>query len=466
MRRTKIVATIGPASETSEVLDALIGAGVDVARLNTSHSSRDDLLQRIAAVRAAAARAGRHVAIMLDLAGPKLRVGEMAPGTALVPGSAFRIETSPCTGDARHACVAYPGLARDLSPGDRVLLDDGALELEVLATDAGGVDTRVVVGGPLTSHKGVNAHGVTLGLESITERDREMLHVGLGAGVDLVAQSFVRSARDVGELRALMGDAAIPIVAKIEKHEAVRDIPGIVRAADLVMVARGDLGVETAPEQVPVLQARIIEVARHAGRPVIVATQMLESMIASPRPTRAEASDVATAIFEGADAVMLSAETAVGAHPVEAVAVCDRIARAAEESRERPSERSAGAEGPEIGAAVSAAVVRLAEELDLAAIVVATESGATARAVAAHRPRVHVVAVTPHEATARGLAAVWGVTPLVVPMSVDTDAMLERVLRSVRDAGLARTGERVAITAGRASRTPGATDFLVVREVG
>jgi len=464
VRRTKIVATIGPASDSPAVLSALIAAGMNIARLNTSHSSTDALQERLDRIRQVSRDAGRHIAVMLDLAGPKLRVGEMAPGTVLVPGTEFRIGPALCTGDAAHACVPYAGLAGDLSLGDHVLLDDGALELEVVAFEPSAIVTRVLVGGSLVSNKGVNVPGVTLGLTSITERDREVLVWALGADVDLIAQSFVRSSDDVRGLRALMGETTVPIVAKIEKHEAVQDILGIIEVADAVMVARGDLGVETAPEQVPVLQARIIEAARAAGKPVIVATQMLESMKSSPRPTRAEASDVATAIFEGADAVMLSAETAIGSYPVESVAVCDRIARAAEESRIRPT-GAMGAHGADVGRAVSAAVVRLAEDLELAAIVVATESGATARGVAAHRPRVPVVAVTPIAATARRLAAVWGVAPVVVEMPQDTDEMLEVVLLAVRDSGLARPGERVALTAGRASRVPGATDFLVVREI-
>lgn len=464
MRRTKIVATIGPATDAPETLAALIDTGVDIMRLNASHSTTEELQRRLESIRAASSACGRHVAVLLDLAGPKLRVGEMKPGSVLRAGEAFMIQSDDCVGDAAHACVTYEGLSSDVAPGDHLLLDDGNLELEVLSAAPGRIETRVLVGGPLTSRKGVNVPGVTLGIEAITDRDREVLAWGLGAGVDLVAQSFVRTAGDVAGLRALMGDSSVPIVAKIEKHEASQNLDAIIEAADAVMVARGDLGVETAPEQVPVLQARIIEKARAAGRPVIVATQMLESMKSAPRPTRAEASDVATAIFEGADAVMLSAETAVGRYPLETVAVTDRISRAAEVSRSR-GPASQGLLSEDVGRAVCAAVVRLAEELDLAAIVVATQSGATARIVASHRPRVPVLAVTPLPETARRLSLIWGVAPIVVPLSDDTDDMLEMVLAAVRDSGLADPGNRVAITAGRASRTPGATDFLVVREL-
>ncbi|MDO9108365.1 MAG: pyruvate kinase, partial [Coriobacteriia bacterium] len=278
MRRTKIVATIGPATESREMLAALVEAGIDIARLNASHSPIDALQARLELIRSVAADAGRHVAVLLDLAGPKLRVGAMTPGSVLEAGSAFRIEGRTCLGDESHACVNYPGFAADLSVGDHIMLDDGSLELTVVSTDGDRIDTRVLVGGVLTSNKGVNVPGVTLGLESITNKDREVLAWGLGAGVDLIAQSFVRSADDVHELRALMGDTPIPIVAKIEKHEAIDNMQAIVAVADAVMVARGDLGVEMAPEQVPVLQVRIIQAAREAGKPVIVATQMLESM--------------------------------------------------------------------------------------------------------------------------------------------------------------------------------------------
>lgn len=466
MRRTRIVATIGPVSDAPEILDALVAAGMDVARLNASHSDISALAGRLRAVRSASARAGRHVGVMLDLAGPKLRVGEMVDGTTLLPGSEFTLYAGECVGDSTRACIPARDLSTDLGVGDRLLLDDGNVELEVIGVIPGEVRTRVVVGGPLASHKGVNAPGVTLGIDAITPADREVLRWGLEAGVDHIAQSFVRSAADVESLRALAGDADVSIVAKIEKHEATGDIGGIIRAADAVMVARGDLGVETSPEQVPVLQQRIIEFARAAGRPVIVATQMLESMRFSPRPTRAEASDVATAIFQGADAIMLSAETAVGAYPLDALKVADRIARTAEESLPRVADtRSAGGRG-DVSAAVSAAVCDLAADLDLAAIVVATQSGATARAVARHRPRVPVVAATPDATVARRLSLVWGVHPVVVPLESDTDSMLEVVTVAARDAGFARAGERIAITAGRATRVPGATDFVLVRQLG
>ncbi|MDA3937600.1 MAG: pyruvate kinase [Actinomycetota bacterium] len=466
MRRTKIVATIGPASERPEVLGALIDRGMNVARLNSSHADIPELAARLKAVRVASERAGRHVAVLLDLAGPKLRVGEISSDTVLVPGQEFRLVPGACMGDGEHACVTYAGLGDDVVTGDMIMLDDGRLELQVTGVDHGSVITRVEAGGPLSSHKGVNVPGTTLGVDAITARDREVLAWGLEAGVDAVAQSFVRGPEDVAALRRLMGDSVVPIVAKIEKHEAAGRIEEIVAEADVVMVARGDLGVETSPERVPVLQRRIIQISRGAGVPVIVATQMLESMTTSPRPTRAEASDVANAIFDMVDAVMLSAETAVGEYPERAVGTMARIAMTAEESIAHVTwDRASAGDTEDVTQAVSAGVCDLAQDLRLAAIVTATQSGATARAVARYRPPVPIVAATPDQSVARALQWVWGVHPLVVPLPDDTDEMIDAVSRQVMAAGLASPGQRVALTAGRGSHVPGSTDFILVREL-
>ncbi|TDB36937.1 MAG: pyruvate kinase [Actinobacteria bacterium] len=466
MPRTKIVATIGPACDSPELLRALIDAGVSVARLNASHTSRDDLARRLSAVRAAAERAGRHVAVMLDLGGPKLRLGEVRDGTVLVPGERFSLLTGACLGDSRHACVTYANLPMDVPDGARLLIDDGRIELRVTERHDDALITEIVTGGPLGSHKGVNVPSVRLGVDAITEKDREDLAWGLDAGVDLVAQSFVRSADDVQRLRALMGDRPVPIVAKIEKHEAVSAIDEIIAAADAVMVARGDLGVETATEQVPVVQRRIVAACRAAGRPVIIATQMLESMTVSKRPTRAEASDVANAIFDEVDAVMLSGETAVGAYPAEAVAMMARIATVAEESLSgRATVAPVHGGRDDVTLAVSSAVSELACDLSLAAIVTATQSGATALAVAAHRPRTPIVAVTPLVAVARRLAVVWGVTPLVVAQHGTIDEMLVHAIAAVKDAGHASAGEMVALTGGVSVGVPGTTNLLQVTRV-
>jgi pyruvate kinase len=463
VRRTKIVATIGPASDSPEMLLKLVQAGIDVARLNASHGSRADLARRLAAVRAAADREGCHVAVMLDLGGPKIRVGEVAPGTVLTAGATFTLSCEDCEGDATHACVTYEGMAADVSIGDRILIDDGSIELAVTWAGDRRVETLVRRGGPLASHKGVNVPGVRLSVEAVTPKDFDDLAWSISAGVDLVAQSFVRAPGDITRLREAMGDRRVPIVAKVEKYEAVQALDAIVAEADAVMVARGDLGVETSAEIVPVTQRRLVDACRAAGKPVIVATQMLESMVHSPRPTRAEASDVATAVFEGADAVMLSEETAIGEFPVEAVTTMARIALTAEE--EGPPALVSGIQAgrDDVTRAVSAAVCELATRLDVAAIVTATESGATARAVAAHRPDVPILALTPSWEVGRQLALVWGVSPHVVPRADGVEALAELALQVARASGVARPGDLVAITAGVDANRTGATDMLQVR---
>ena len=465
MRRTKIIATVGPAMDSPEVLEAVLFAGVDVVRLNAAHSGPDDLAQRLAAVRVAEQRIGKHVGVLVDLPGPKIRVGEVAPGTVLAPDQPFMLEGAECVGDDHHACITYFGLADDVKPGERLLLDDGRIELVV--TDIAGRDvrTRVVVGGPLLSNKGVNAPGVTLGVDSITPYDREIIEWAQTTDIDFVGQSFVRTATDVDDLRALMTTRPVPIVAKIEKHEAVTDLCAILATADAVMVARGDLGVETSPEAVPVLQRRIIAEARKAGKPVVVATQMLESMTSAPRPTRAEASDVANAIFERVDAVMLSGETAVGEYPLQAVETMARIAEAAEVVVAGSGWDRSDGQTQSVQEAVSAAVCDLASDLRLAAIVPVTESGATARAVAKHRPDAPIAAATTQIQTARQLGLVWGVRSVVVPFVQDNETLLDEVCKAMLQTGAVRSGEKIALTAGRAANAPGGTDFILVREV-
>lgn len=465
MRRTKIVATLGPATQSREMLVRIIEAGVDVVRLNAAHSGPGDLATLLKEVRSASHEVGREIGVLLDLPGPKLRVGDVEKGTTLEQGQPFMLLADECVGDATHACVTHRALADDLSPGDHILIDDGRIELEVTGTKPGEVATRVHVGGVLSSNKGVNVPGVTLSVDPITRYDRTVLAWAMANDIDWVGQSFVRAARDVESLREYMTERVIPIIAKIEKHEASGDIDGIVAAADAVMVARGDLGVETSPERVPVLQRQIIAAARAAGKPVVVATEMLDSMRTRPRPTRAEASDVANAIFNRADAVMLSGETAVGEYPVEAVQTMARIAVAAEESAPpaRPP-RGAGA-GDDVQQAVSSAVEELAADLGLAAIVTLTQSGATALAVSRWRPDTPIVAATPHTETCRRLAIAWGVQAIVLPFSDNTNQLLDQVAAHVRDAGYAAEGERIAITAGLAARTHGGTDFIHVRQL-
>ncbi|MBN1192918.1 MAG: pyruvate kinase [Coriobacteriia bacterium] len=465
MRRTKLVATLGPATDGPEVLDALVDAGLDVARLNTSHATRDALARQLEGVREAAARADGHVAVMLDLGGAKLRLGEVALGTELVTGGSFELRTAPGIGDSTGASVSHPALVTDLGVGDRLLLDDGRIELLVTGTRDGVVSTSVESGGTLSSRKGLNVPGVRLSVDGITSGDLENLAWAMDAGIDLIAQSFVRSADDVNRLRAAMGDRPIPIVAKIEKHEAMDDLDAIVDAADAVMVARGDLGVELPLEQVPVVQRRVVEVSRSAGKPVIIATQMLESMTEARRPTRAEASDVANAIFDAVDGVMLSGETAVGRHPAHVLATMDRIVLAAEEVAVESSVEICAAATDDIAAAVSRAVCDLAETLDLAAIVTATQSGATARAVAAHRPKVPVLAATPDDTVARHLALVWGVRPTVIGSYETIDEMILAAASAARDCGLASPGELIAVTGGVAVHVAGSTNLVQVHRV-
>jgi pyruvate kinase len=466
VRHTKIVATIGPASDPPEVLDAMIAAGLDVARLNASHGDAGSLEPRLLAVREAAARAGKDIAVMLDLGGPKLRIGVMPEGVVLAEGQRFDLCAEECIGDITRACVTYTGLPRDVAEGDAILLNDGQIQLRVTGSNASCIQTLVEVGGPLTSHKGVNVPGVTLGIDTITDKDRSDLAWGLDAGVDLVAQSFVRSAGDIARLRELMGSRPVPVVAKVEKHEAVDHMAEVVTAADIVMVARGDLGVETSPEAVPVIQRRLLDACRQRGKPVIVATQMLESMISAPRPTRAEASDVANAIFGGADAVMLSAETAVGQYPIVAVRTMARIATTAEDSMSFPfSDSEHGRHSHDVTEAVSAAVVAIGSDLGVRAILTSTQSGSTARAVAKYRPGPPIIAITPVQSVVRQLRVVWGVEPLLVRQSTSIEDMISLAVDAARETDLVDPGDLVAITAGVAVNEPGSTNLLQVRTV-
>jgi pyruvate kinase len=464
MRRTKIVATLGPATDAEGMIERIISAGVDVVRLNAAHSGPEALAVRLKEVREAARKAGREIGVLVDLPGPKLRVGEVEAGTSLESGQEFTLMSNDCVGDTHHACVTYQELADDLTAGDRILIDDGRIELQVTDTHPGEVLTEVRVGGVLSSNKGVNVPGVTLSIDAITDYDREVLKWALTADVDWVGQSFVRSADDVEALRSLMGSRKLPIIAKIEKHEATSDIDAIVEAADAVMVARGDLGVETSPEQVPVLQRLIVAAARAAGKPVVVATEMLDSMRTRPRPTRAEASDVANAIFNRADAVMLSGETAVGEYPVESVETMARIAVTAEQASPPPRPPRSAGSGDDVQQAVSAAVEELAEDLGVTAIVTLTQSGGAALAVSRWRPQAAIVAATPSTETCRLLSIAWGVQAMVLPFSENTNDLLDEVTAKLRDKGLVESGDMIAITAGLSARTIGGTDFIHVRQ--
>jgi pyruvate kinase len=465
MPRTKIVCTIGPSSRSPEVLERLVAAGMDVARLNFSHGTHAEHAAVIAALRRIAGAARHPIAILQDLAGIKIRIGAIAGGTTrLDAGAEFTLTTRPVPGDGREVSVSFPDLPSSVRAGDRLLLADG--EIELCAEQVGPTDIRcrVVSGADLSSHKGINLPSGSVAAPGLTQKDRDDLAFGVAQGVDYVALSFVRTADDVRQARAFIAErgAAIPLVAKIEKHEALSAIDAILAEADGLMVARGDLGVETRLEHVPLLQKMLIEKANRAGKPVITATQMLLSMVDRPRPTRAEVGDVANAILDGTDAVMLSEETAAGRYPVEAVATMRRIAEDTEaafpfEQWMRRFEDRIVQGLPE---AVAGAACELAEHIGASVIVAWTESGATARLVAKHRPRSPILALSTIPATARRLALVWGVIPSIAETGASTDAMLESAPALAVAAGLLRPGEKAVITAGIPMGVAGSTNLI------
>lgn len=467
MSRTKIVCTLGPASTEANVIAALVRAGMNVARINFSHGDHETHARAIATVRRIAQEEGRLVAVMADLQGPKLRVGALPDdGIVLIQGEEWLLSAQPFA--PGHIPVPHPEVLADLQPGQRILLDDGRLELRVEAAQGEGIRCRVVTGGRLTSRKGLNLPGAFLKISSLTPKDRQDARFAAQQGVDFVALSFVRTAADVEELRSLLAEwgADIPIVAKIEKSEALQAFDEILGAADAVMVARGDLGVETPAEEVPFHQKRIIRACNRAGKPVITATQMLQSMIDWPTPTRAEASDVANAILDGTDAVMLSGETAVGSYPVEAVRTMASICANAE-AHLPPAQylRDEGAPACTVTEAISQATVEIAFEVGARAILTATMSGATARMVARHRPAVPIVAATPEPRTLQRLALVWGVQPLRVSHFANTDEMVALMVEAARSAGFVQPGDRVVLTAGIPFGGEGMTNMLKVHEV-
>ena len=472
MRRTKIVCTIGPASSSVAELDRLVAAGLDVARLNFSHGTHDEHAEVIRRLRDGEARWGRPVAILQDLQGPKIRLGTF--GTAggrvdLAAGQAFTLSARPVVGTAERASITHPEYLKDLRPDDEIWMDDGMIQLRVEATSPDEVRCRVVVGGRVSDHKGLSLPRITLPVSCLTEKDREDLRFGLRHGVDLVAVSFVRSADDIQEVRGFLRQAAaddLPIVAKLERHEILANLPGILSMVDAVMVARGDLGVDVPLEDVPHIQKEIIRQARGAKLPVIVATQMLESMVTHLRPTRAEVSDVSTAIFDGADAIMLSAETATGQYPAEAVAVMARIAERADGAvlaLERERRRRPGGSFPE---AISDAAAAAAHVLGARAIVAFTESGFSARLISQARPGVPIIALTPFVEVRRRLALSWGVTSRLIRKVETTDEMIEAVEATLLDDGAVRPNDVLVIISGSPMWVRGTTNLLKLHRVG
>jgi pyruvate kinase len=469
--RTKIVCTLGPASRDPETLRALIHEGMDVARINYSHGTHDEHREMVDRVREAARALGVTVAVLADLQGPKLRIGVLAAPIRLAAGDRIRLSDDPAA-DGREGIVPlpHPELIRSARVGGRLLFDDGALEAIVREVSPHGLTVEMVLGGTLSSHKGVAAPGGCGSLVAVTEKDRADAIHAVGCGADYVALSFVRTSDDVRRLRehldALPNGGAVRIVAKIEKQEAIDHLDDILRAADGIMVARGDLGVEISPQQVPMYQKEIIRRCNRRGIPVITATQMLQSMTGSPRPTRAEASDVANAILDGTDAVMLSSETAVGTYPIESVAMMREIAAIAEgRMPKRGGDFDAIEHAHPVTDALSDATVRIAGEVGAKLIVTSTWSGYTARQVARERPRHAIVALTPDERVQRQLALVWGVLALHVPQYGSTDEMLAVVSRALLDAGLAAAGDLVVISAGIPFGGGGKTNFVKVHRI-
>ncbi|OEG00079.1 pyruvate kinase [Vulcanibacillus modesticaldus] len=470
-RKTKIVCTIGPASEEVAVLKKLIENGMNVARLNFSHGDYEEHGARINNIRQAAKETGKTVAILLDTKGPEIRTGVIgAPQVELKQGENIILTTEEIIGDEHKISITYDGLPNDVSPGSTILIDDGLIGLEVLEIEENEIHCKILNSGILKSKKGVNVPGVKINLPGITEKDANDIRFGIEQGLDFIAASFVRKASDVLEIRKILEeyDADIQIISKIENQEGVENIDEILQVSDGIMVARGDLGVEIPAEDVPLVQKMIINKCNEAGKPVITATQMLDSMQRNPRPTRAEASDVANAIFDGTDAIMLSGETAAGKYPVESVATMARIAMRTEESlnfKEIFKNRSK-AKHTTVTDAISESVVNTAIDLDVNAILTPTESGQTAKFVSKYRPKAPIIAVTPHEDVLRKLSLVWGVIPVIGTTLNSTDEMLTSSVEKVLEAGYIKHGDLVVITAGVPVGQPGTTNLMKVHLVG
>ena len=473
MRRTKIVATMGPASSDPAIIARMIRAGMDVARLNFSHGTHAEHRRVIERIRAASRKAGKPVGLLLDLQGPRLRLGELASGSVEVErGAEVLVTPRRVLGNARRIPIVYSDLMRDVSVGDRILIADGLVELRVMGRGKEGLRCRVVTGGVVSDHKGVNFPGVRLSAAAITPKDRADIEFGVSMGVDGIALSFVRDAHDLVGLRRLLRGAQRPpaVIAKIERREAIENLDSILDAADCVMIARGDLGVEFPPERVPILQKRIIERANQREVLVITATQMLESMVHAARPTRAEASDVANAIFDGTDAIMLSAETAVGDYPERSIQTMARIAAEADEF-------SAGARSPRRAsdgiasaltsptAALAHTATQAAREIRARALVIFTHTGYSARLVSKSRPAGPIFALTPLESTCRRLTLTWGVTPVRVPRWRTAEGMIEAGVKLLQGKKLLQRGDWVVAIAGTTTRS-GGTNLLRIIQLG
>ncbi|MFV0280585.1 MAG: pyruvate kinase [Rhodoblastus sp.] len=469
LRRCKILATLGPASADKATIAALHDAGADLFRINMSHSDHDGMRERIAMIREIEKDSGRPIGILVDLQGPKLRIGAFADGAVmLVRGAEFTLDSDPTPGDIKRVHLPHPEILSALEPGHVVLIDDGKVRLHIVAATPDSARAVVDIGGRISNRKGVSLPHTEIPVSAMTPKDRSDLEAGLNAGVDWVAISFVQRPEDVAEVKKIARGRAL-VMAKIEKPQAISRLAEIIELSDALMVARGDLGVEMPLEKVPGLQKRITRMTRRAGKPVVVATQMLESMILSPVPTRAEVSDVATAVFEGADAIMLSAESAAGQYPVEAVATMNRIAEEVETDsvyRAVISAQRAAAPDPGGADAIAVAARDMAETLDLKAVCAWTSSGSTAFRIARERPEPPILALTPNRDTARRLALVWGVHAIVTKDASDIDDMARRACKFANREGFSGEGDRVIIVAGVPFGTPGATNMIRIAFCG
>ena len=467
LRKTKVICTIGPASRSSRTIERLVRAGMDVARINTAHGTGKEHIEVIRTVRGVSTRLDVPVAILLDLPGIKLRTGPLRKKEVyLKEGDQFSLTSEKVSGDEQKISVSLPQLLNDIKVGNTIFLNEGAIQVKVISTTDSEVRCKVVVGGVLTANKGINVPGVKLNVPSITSQDLKLLAFGLEQGVDFVGISFVRSAADVVRARQFLYEkgASIPLIAKIERHEGVNDIDRIIAEADGIMVARGDLGVEIPLKKVPIVQKEIIRKCNQVGKPVIVATQMLESMVGMVRPTRAEVSDVANAIFDGVDAVMLSDETAAGRYPVETARMMANIA--VETEKTLPYERMLLEKSeqvvPQTDDAISYGACHIAQQIRAACIVAYTSSGSTALRVSKYRPKTPILAITHNPDVARKLALSWGIEPYVVDRPGNVDAMFQRGAQLALETGIARKGELVVITAGIPTGIPGSTNLVKV----
>ncbi|MBI4594853.1 MAG: pyruvate kinase [Candidatus Tectomicrobia bacterium] len=471
MRRTKIICTLGPSSNSREIIEEMVLSGMDIARLNFSHGAHQEFKELISLIREIAARLNRTVAIIQDLQGVKLRIGTFKGGAVfLKPGQTFTLSMKETQGDEELASVNYPDLAGYVQPGDKILIDDGLVQLEVVEHSPDMIKCRVIEGGMVKDHKGVNLPGVGIKVALPTAKDIKDLHFGIENGVDYVAVSYVTGAADLIAIREIINSkkADIPVIAKLERAEAIDHLDEILQAADGLMVARGDLGVELPLEIVPILQKKIIKEANQSGIPVITATQMLESMVKNPRPTRAEVSDVANAIFDGTDALMLSAETSAGDYPVKSVQLMAKIALISEENMDWENLRShsKGQTEPVFSDVISEAACEAAKNLRAKAIVAFTQSGFTARLISKYRPMAPIIAFTQHERVKRRLALYWGVIPYVMGLVEHTDEMILKVEQALKEQGLAKSHDDIVILSGAPIFEKGTTNLLKLHRLG